>query len=142
MTWDEKKFPTGDKKKLPTFENNICVKFDSRQRKKIPMKLTFCLKLTQQEGKILHLLRENLLLYCCCCRSAWKFDSCALTRSCQVGKAALLLLFLNSLRQLDEDCHNKQASRSAAAKNQQNQSAKTSEMSTFVEDKKVNPQIV
>ena len=36
MTWDEKKFPTGDKKKLPTFENNICVKFDSRQRKKFP----------------------------------------------------------------------------------------------------------
>ena len=36
MTRDEKKFPTGDKKKLPTFENNICVKFDSRQRKKFP----------------------------------------------------------------------------------------------------------
>ena len=78
---------------MPTFENNVCVKFDSRQRKKFPMKLTFCLKLTQQEGKILHLLRENLLLYCCCCRSAWKFDSCALTRSCQVDKAALPLLF-------------------------------------------------
>ena len=31
-----KKFPTQDKKKLPTFENKVCVKFDSRQRKKFP----------------------------------------------------------------------------------------------------------
>ena len=120
----------------------FCVRFDKRWRKKFPT-LRIVIKLfaylTQDIRETLHLLRENLLLCCCCCCSAWKFDSCALTRSCQVDKAALPLLFLNSLRQVDEDCQNKQASCPEAAKNQLSQSAKTSEMSTFVEDKKVNP---